>query len=75
MSPTDNIKESGSAESKDQIIAELIEQRKLQQEALLKIMTSMDKDQEVLNDSVPEKPAPKKRLLEKIFSTDKKTKQ
>ena len=75
MSTTDNIKESGSAESKDQIITELIEQRKLQQEALLKIMTSMDKDQEVLNDSVPEKPAPKKRLLEKIFSTDKKTKQ
>ena len=75
MSPTDNIQESGSAESKDQIITELIEQRKLQQEALLKIMTSMDKDQEVLNDSVPEKPAPKKRLLEKIFSTDKKPKQ
>ena len=74
MSHTENNKESESDELKDQIITELIEQRKLQQDALLKIMTSIDKDQEALNDAAPQKPAPKKRLLQKIFSTDKKTK-
>ena len=74
MSHTENNKESESDELKDQIITELIEQRKLQQDALLKIMTSMDKDQEALNEAIPEKQAPKKRLLQKIFSTDKKTK-
>jgi hypothetical protein len=72
MSQSENNKESESEELKDQIIVELIEQRKTQQEALLKIMTSMEKDQEALNDAALEKPAQKKRLLEKIFSTDKK---
>ena len=75
MNHTENNPASESPESKDQIIAELIEQRKLQQDALQKIMTSMEKDQEALNDLPSEQPARKRRLLEKIFSTDKKTKK
>ena len=76
MSHTDNINPgSEPAESEDQLIADLMEQRKLQKEALLKIKMSMEKDQEAaLNDPASEEPTQKKRLLEKIFSTDKKSK-
>jgi hypothetical protein len=74
MSHPQNNKEDESAESKDQLIADLMEQRKLQKEALLKIKTSMEKEQEALQEPTGEEPAQKKRLLEKIFSTDKKPK-
>ena len=74
MSHTENNPELKPDEFKDQLIAELMEQRKLQQDALLKIKTSMEKDQEALNAPTNEKPARKRRLLEKIFSTDKNSK-
>jgi hypothetical protein len=74
MSSKKNSHEINPAESKDQLIAELIQQRKLQQDALQKIMTSMEKDKEALND-LPKEPSRRKRTIEKIFSTDKKRKQ
>jgi hypothetical protein len=73
MSNNENNQEEESTESKDQLIADLMEQRKLQKEALLKIKTSMEKEQEALNEPAVEEPAQKKRLLEKIFSPDKKS--
>ena len=61
--------------SEDQLITELIEKRRLQQEALIKIMTSIDKP-----DSEPsEVPAPikiqKKLSAKKIFKIRKKSSQ
>ena len=59
-------------ESKDQIITDLIQKRKLQQEALLKIMDSMEKEKENSGDSIGKETPSRKRMIEKIFSTDKK---
>ena len=63
-------------ESKDQVISELIQKRKLQQDALQKIMTSMEKNEEDAKDDSLSKELPRrKRVIEKIFSTDKKNKK
>ena len=56
----------------DEFINELMEQRRLQQDALQKIMTFMEKEQDILKDS--EGREKRKRKIEKIFSTDKKKK-
>ncbi|HEY3405902.1 MAG TPA: hypothetical protein VGK59_21100 [Ohtaekwangia sp.] len=45
MSKKENDTNKISAETNDKVIADLIEKRKIQQEALIKIMTSMDKNQ------------------------------
>lgn len=73
MSRKKNNPESNPPESKDQLITELIQQRKLQQDALLKIMGSMDK--ETVGDAIKEETTRRKRAFEKIFSTDKKNKK
>ena len=60
------------AESKDEMITNLIQQRKLQQDALLKIMDSMEKEKEPFEDPITKETPRRKRMIEKIFSTDKK---
>ena len=72
MSRKKNNHEINPAESKDQLITELIQQRKLQQDALQKIMTSMEKEKDALNDSFNKELPRRKRVIEKIFSTNKK---
>ena len=72
MSRKKNNHELKPAESKDQLIVDLIQQRKLQQDALQKIMTSMEKEKEAMNDSLSKELPRRKRVIEKIFSTDKK---
>lgn len=72
MSRKKNNHELKPAESKDQLIVDLIQQRKLQQDALQKIMTSMEKEKEAMNDSLNKELPRRKRVIEKIFSTDKK---
>ena len=67
-----NNPESNPTESKDQIIADLIQKRKLQQEALLKIMDSMEKEKEPFEEQISKETPRRKRIIEKIFSTDKK---
>ena len=71
MSRKKNNQETNPADSKDQLITELMQQRKLQQEALQKIMTSMEKEKDEENALSKELPR-RKRVIEKIFSTDKK---
>lgn len=66
--------ETNPTESKDQLITELIQQRKVQQDALLKIMDSMDKEKEATSAPIKEEVPRRKRVFEKIFSTDKKNK-
>jgi hypothetical protein len=72
MSRKKNNHELKPAESKDQLIVDLIQQRKLQQDALQKIMTSMEKEKEAMNDSLNKELPRRKRVIEKIFNTDKK---
>jgi hypothetical protein len=73
MSRKKNNLEINPAESKDQLITELIQQRKLQQGALLKIMDSIDKEEKEADSGTTQEEAPRrKRVFEKIFSTDKK---
>ena len=62
-------------DSSDQVINELIQKRRLQQEALLKIMTSMDKNDEATPPPSSDPSDRKKIRAEKVFSTDKKAKK
>lgn len=72
MSRKKNNPETNPAESKDEMITNLIQQRKLQQDALLKIMDSMEKEKETFDGAISKETPRRKRIIEKIFSTDKK---
>jgi len=56
----------------DELIAELMTQRRLQQDALQKIMTFMEREQDVAKS--PTEKEPRKRKIKSLFSTDKKNK-
>lgn len=76
MSRKKSNQEINPAETKDQLITELMQQRKLQQGALLKIMDSIDKEEkEPISGTTQEETPRRKRVFEKIFSTDKKNKK
>lgn len=66
--PEKKISEGSETENPEQFIKEMMEQRKLQQDALSKIMSSIDTD---VRSTSAESPVEKKNLLKRIFRNRK----